>query len=141
MAEWWTSNYLEANPQAELRLYELQTYEKLDDIADLTPIAKKEAEATFTFDFPLNENGHSRLYSKFVVTLNNQAGEISFVDSPHYITNPEKLAENDYPFPQGKSKKGLQVQMTDDAEELGVSHAAINVSYNSMLYKEHNHSR
>ncbi|WP_057987086.1 DUF5722 domain-containing protein [Lederbergia galactosidilytica] len=131
--------YLEANPQAELRLYELQTYEKLDDIADLTPIAKKEAEATFTFDFPLNENGHSRLYSKFVVTLNNQAGEISFVDSPHYITNPEKLAENDYPFPQGKSKKGLQVQMTDDAEELGVSHAAINVSYNSMLYKEHNH--
>ncbi len=40
------------------------------------------------------------------------------------------------PFPVAASKKGLQVQMVDDAIALGVKHAAINVRL-SMLYDVH----
>ncbi|MBS4197005.1 DUF5722 domain-containing protein [Lederbergia citri] len=129
-------SYLEENEDAKLLLYELQTYEKIANIGEMTPIYQQEAKESFTLKVSLKENDHNRLYSKFVVALQNKDGEMSFVDSPHYITNPGKLAQNQYPFPEGKSKKGLQVQMTDDAEELGVSHAAINVSYDSMLYKD-----
>lgn len=43
------------------------------------------------------------------------------------------LSENTQEYPQAKSIKGLQVQLTSDAENLGVQHAAINISYNSML--------
>lgn len=37
------------------------------------------------------------------------------------------------PFPTLPSKKGLQVQMVDDALALGISHAGINVSYGSLF--------
>lgn len=37
------------------------------------------------------------------------------------------------PFPSLASKKGLQVQMVDDALALGIQHAAINVSYGSLF--------
>ena len=37
------------------------------------------------------------------------------------------------PFPTFPNKKGLQVQMVDDALALGIHHAGINVSYGSLL--------
>jgi hypothetical protein len=36
------------------------------------------------------------------------------------------FAQNAEPYPQGASKKGLQVQMVDDALALGIRHAALN---------------
>ena len=41
---------------------------------------------------------------------------------------PETRACNPDPFPAVASKKGLQVQMVDDALALGVKHAALNVN-------------
>lgn len=44
------------------------------------------------------------------------------------------LAEpNPEPFPDSVGKKGLQVQMVDDALALGVKHAALNVNLSSLL--------
>jgi hypothetical protein len=42
-------------------------------------------------------------------------------------------APNPDPFPTARSKKGLQVQMVDDAIALGVQHAALNWNVASML--------
>ena len=33
-------------------------------------------------------------------------------------------------------KKGLQVEMTDDAEQLGVKHGAINVAFNQLMLEK-----
>lgn len=40
------------------------------------------------------------------------------------------------PFPQVASKKGLQVQMVDDALALGIQHAALNVNFGQLLRLE-----
>ena len=43
-------------------------------------------------------------------------------------------AQNTDPFPTPPSKKGLQVQMVDDALALGVRHAAVNVSLGALFH-------
>ncbi len=43
------------------------------------------------------------------------------------------LAQDTTPFPNVDSKKGLQVQMVDDALALGIKHAALNVNFASLL--------
>src|SRR5205085_1983341 len=48
--------------------------------------------------------------------------------SAHSATVP-----NQEPFPTAASKKGLQVQMIDDALALGIKHAALNVNLSSLL--------
>src|SRR2546429_608101 len=48
--------------------------------------------------------------------------------SAHTATVP-----NQEPFPIAASKKGLQVQMIDDALALGIKHAALNVNLASLL--------
>jgi hypothetical protein len=42
-------------------------------------------------------------------------------------------SRNEEPFPTPASKKGLQVQMVDDALALGISHAALNVNFAQLL--------
>jgi hypothetical protein len=43
------------------------------------------------------------------------------------------LARDNAPFPNPPSKKGLQVQMVEDALELGIKHAALNVNFAQLL--------
>ncbi len=42
-------------------------------------------------------------------------------------------ARSDVPFPASENKKGLQVQMVDDALSLGIGHATLNVLLNGVL--------
>jgi len=42
-------------------------------------------------------------------------------------------APNPEPYPVASSKKGLQVQMVDDALALGIKHAALNINFTQML--------
>jgi hypothetical protein len=50
-------------------------------------------------------------------------------DSANFQDRPA----NPDPFPAAKSKKGLQVQMIDDALALGVKHAALNVDLSQLI--------
>ncbi|WP_274362078.1 DUF5722 domain-containing protein [Paenibacillus thermotolerans] len=128
-----------AHPNAELVLYELPAYESFQSGATeehavaTTPVAER-----YSFEVGLNEGERTRLFSKFFVAIRD-GDELLPVDVPKYIVNPDALAESRFPFPEQDSIKGLQVQYTDDAEELGIRHAALNVSYNSYLYKSNNH--
>ena len=54
----------------------------------------------------------------------------------YYISNTDLFAAYSYDYPQAASKKGLEVQLLSDAQELGVSYAVINVSINSLLLGE-----
>jgi hypothetical protein len=118
----------------QLILYELPTYaDPTDAGAERVMLDTAAVQPDFQFNVPLTDGNRSRLFSKFAVALETN-GEVFWVDAPQYIVNPDALAENRYPFPAAKSKKGLQVQYTDDAEELGISHAALNVAYDQMLY-------
>ncbi len=76
-----------------------------------------------------------RLYSKFSFDVFDGRAESSPVPllPPRYIEDMSAISPKHFPYPEVASKKGLQVQMVDDAIALGVKHAALNVTFNTML--------
>ncbi len=128
------------HPGARLYLFELATYEDaLTALASRSPLADADLAESFRFETGLTDGTRSRLYSKFAVAARSDGGEYTLVVAPQYVANAEALSVNHEPFPQADSIKGLQVQMTGDAQELGISHAALNVAYNELMYKNGNH--
>lgn len=80
----------------------------------------------FSVRIPRWDGPRDRLYSGFLAVASEdwkpiQLGDVHFVESFSHIS---KYTE---PFPKAASKKGLQVQMVDDALALGVKHAALNL--------------
>ncbi len=117
----------------EFRLYELDAWEYETDIdsADLLD-AQPAASEDFSFAVSRFDGERDRLTSKFLVVAAT-GDDVAYVDSAQYASDLDFAAENDFAFPEPPTKKGLQVQMTDDAEELGVGHAAINVAFDRLL--------
>lgn len=122
-----------------IELFELAAYEDENDLSTKVALITDTAVTDdFSFSIDLMDLERSRLYSKFVAAIKHLDGSYTLLDRAKYITNPEVVAKNDYPFPTTESKKGLQVQMVGDAEDLGISHAALNISYNEALYLDGN---
>ncbi|OZB91308.1 DUF5722 domain-containing protein [Paenibacillus sp. XY044] len=133
-------DFVSAHPEGQLELFELATYEDAKEVLSAkTPLAKAALSESFRYETAVNDGQRSRLYSKFSVAFRAEDGTYTLMDAPQYITNPEANARNTEPYPEAQSIKGLQVQMTGDAQELGISHAALNVSYNELMYKADNH--
>lgn len=129
------AEYLSSNAGSEVSVFELPSYvdEKTADYFSLTPLAASAANSTFSLNFNVNnESGYSRIYSKFVAVVKS-GDQYTLLDTPKYVTNPEVLAANTYPYTPTKSIKGLQVQLPADAERLGVQNAAINIAYDQLL--------
>ena len=57
------------------------------------------------------------------------------VSNPHYITNPEAVAQNTKAFEDPLTKKGLNIEihMLPDAFELGVKHVGTNIAFHQIL--------
>ncbi len=128
--------------EARLQLYELAPYEYEPDIAALQPVAETAApsgpERGFSIAVPRFDGQRDRYYSKYIVVLreNGGDGEAHYVDAPKSVADIAFPAARSFPYPQIGSKKGLNVQMTDDAEELGVAHATLTVVVNGLMYKD-----
>lgn len=75
-------------------------------------------------------SARSQALNRFVAILTLTA----IVLPPHTLAT-EKPDRS--PFPTPPSRKGLQVQMTDDAVQLGVRHAALNIDLNSIIDPTH----
>lgn len=87
----------------------------------------------FTAKVPRYASGKDKIYHKYTIALNDAAeGTFTLVDTKH-VTVFSGVALNSYAFPESKTKKGLQVQMVDDAQELGLGHAALNFGYERIL--------
>lgn len=82
-----------------------------------------------------DEGTRDRLYSLFSASYWYGKGHLTMFPSmsPRYIEDMSAISPNHFPYPEVASKKGLQVQMIDDAIALGVKHAALNVSINSLF--------
>ncbi|MGH1563955.1 DUF5722 domain-containing protein [Mumia sp. DW29H23] len=87
------------------------------------------ADGTFRAVLPrVTDAGTDLRYAQFVAAAGGVASPAHFVDD---VTAP---ARADFPPTPVRSKKGLQVQLTDDAEDLGVQSAAINVSLGQIMW-------
>jgi len=82
----------------------------------------------FSITMPRFYNGRDRLYSRFKVKL----GEV-VLPGISYVTDMVGIAAYDYPFPQAHTIKGLQVHDVQDAIQLGVAHAALNLNQPTVM--------
>ncbi|MFC4122950.1 DUF5722 domain-containing protein [Nonomuraea zeae] len=106
-------------------LYALDTWQ--DDHTGETPVATVEA-GEFRVEVPRMDGDQDRLYDKFrTVGADGPLGEVHYADRLTFASTGQA------PYPDLPGKKGLQVQMTDDAEEIGVQHAGINLALDSVM--------
>lgn len=91
------------------------------------PVKKVYKETSATFTFPLNYNNkNNRLQSKFQVAVKSK-GKYKAISKAKYISNPEMLATVTRAFTKGKSKKGLQFDLSlEDARKVGVNYCLFN---------------
>jgi hypothetical protein len=80
------------------------------------------------FSVPRFDGARDRLYSAFEAVKNGASlGGIRFVEVSGDISKYHTA------YPRASTKKGLQVQMVDDAIKLGVKHAAFNFDFGHMV--------
>lgn len=124
-------------------IYELDPTQDPSAYLHTSPVATAVAPlatSAFRVTVPRFAGARDRYYSKYLAVARTE-NDAQTVGVPHYVDDVRFGAKNDYPFPQIADKKGLQVEMTDDAEQLGVRHGAINVAFNQlMITKEINPS-
>lgn len=115
-----------------LYIFELYPYQSVSGLNSLTPAGQVKAaeKMSLSLDF---EAGSQRLYSKFLLAHKMPDGSYDIFGWARYIENPDLLASQTYEYPSYPSKKGLFVQLTSDAQELGISHTVINVAVNEYL--------
>lgn len=100
------------------------------------PVASKKKAANMTFSCKLKPSKNkTRLYSGFVLACKNSKGRYTAISSKKYISNPWKIAKYKSKFPTALSKKGLQIdeKMLEDAEELNVRNAAVNIVFSQLI--------
>jgi hypothetical protein len=108
-------------------------------------VASQREEATRR-RIPRFDGARDRLYSSFILVRSNTAASTSgagasaegirCVGTNRYVEQFDRLAKFVHPFPRAQSKKGLQVQMLDDALKLGVKHASLNVNLTGLVDAE-----
>lgn len=114
----------------KLAVYELLPNDKDDAWQDRKPIttsgvaARRLARLTVDRFEKLKTGRRDRLYSKFVAAPADGGDPVM---PARFVEDFTSLPRRRLPFPRTRSKKGLQVQVVEDAIALGVQHATINV--------------
>ncbi len=85
---------------------------------------------------PAAEGQRDRVLSGFVAIEAHPVHGWRPAGPVHHAGQLEAIAPPAAPPPRPSSKKGLQVQMTEDAVALGVRHAALNVNLTSLMDPE-----
>ncbi|PZF85323.1 DUF5722 domain-containing protein [Jiangella anatolica] len=87
------------------------------------------ADGAFSVEVPRDPDaGPDPLYSRYVAVVDG-----TLVGTYRHVDALDLTPSSDRAYPDALNKKGLQVKMTDDAEELGVQHAAINLVVNDLM--------
>lgn len=104
--------------------------------ASAKPVASAKKAKKMIFSVKLNQNSsNSHLSSGFVLASRDAHGTYQIISNRRFVSNPNKLAKYTYKFPTAVSKKGLQTSasMLEDAAELNVRNAALNIVFTEMI--------
>lgn len=111
---------------------ELTPYQSTNDLAHAPSVARFKAVGTYNVSVPRWDGKRDRLYSGFVAY--SGANDTRVAEGPiRFVEEMRGIAKYDERFPRTTSKKGLQVQMIDDAIALGVKHAGLNVDLAGLI--------
>lgn len=87
-----------------------------------------EAQTPFNIRLPRFAEGRDRLYAQFRIST-----AASFLTGVCYATDIHAIAAHDYPYPQASTIKGLQVRDVEDALQLGIAHAGLNLNQSTIM--------
>ena len=113
----------------ELEVVELGPHQFARDAASAPVVLRIEPGQESKISTPRFKDGRDRLYDGFMARV--PGGET--VGPLRHVEELRGVSKNADPIPPAASRKGLQVQMTDDAIALGIKHAAINVDLASLI--------
>lgn len=115
-------------------LFELQPYETgIGDRRDY--IQQAAVGQSFDFQVPAGlGSSPNRVYNSYMPAVYDGSKYVE-VGPRHYVTNPEVAAPNQKAYPTSVTKKGLRIQidMLDDAMDLGVKHAGTDILFQQIL--------
>ena len=131
-----TKEYAKENKSASLYLFEFLPYQSTSGINSMEPVKELKVSEKISVKLPYISGNLNRLYSKFVVAEKAADGTYNIITKAKYVENIGILAENNEAYPTGGSKKGLQIQMFSDAQQLGVAHTVVNVALNEYMLGE-----
>ncbi|HUR44956.1 MAG TPA: DUF5722 domain-containing protein [Candidatus Saccharimonadales bacterium] len=114
---------------APLSIVELTPDRHLRELGTAPALAKIGAGGPQTVVLPRFDQGRDRIYSAFAAVQR----DVVEGSSLRHVTHFQNVAAQNEGFPPALSKKGLQVQMVDDAIALGVKHAALNVNLATLV--------
>ena len=114
-----------------VEIVEVQPHQTFADAADAPVIWKGDAESEIAI--PRTDGARDRLASGFVAfTPHAVLGRVP-AGAARYVEGFADIARDTRDFPKTESKKGIQVQMADDALALGIRHATLNVSVGALF--------
>jgi hypothetical protein len=87
----------------------------------------------FAVTVPRFDGPRDRLFSSFLALREDASGARRPLGTNRFVEEFDGVSIWTLPFPEAASKKGLQVQMVDDALALGIKHAALNVNFSQMI--------
>lgn len=122
-----------AAPGADVDIYALGTEQHVAQWAEAEPVAAVAAddEGAFSVEITRTKGATTLYYAKYVAVVGG-----AVVGTYRHADDVQITPTHDYPYPHSDTKKGLQVQLSADAEELGIGHAGINVAFNTLMQLE-----
>ena len=119
-----------------VEIAEIEPHQTFAAVADARVIWKGDASEKVVL--PRLDGSHDRLASGFVALVPHAVRGHVPAGAVRYVEEFAGIAKDTRPFPKPKTKKGLQVQMADDALALGIGHAGLNVSVAALFDPEKN---
>jgi len=110
-----------------VQIAELEPYQGTNALFDAPMAVERRGRDGYRIKIPRWDGSRDRLYSGFLA-FDSSTGMRRPIGEIRYVEEFRGVARYTEQFPRAASKKGLQVQMVDDAIALGVKHAGLNVS-------------
>lgn len=128
-----TMPLIPSSDDAYLYLFSAETWEEDTDALEKEPVtrARKDREWEIVFSYR-----DAYLYERFIPAVKMDDNYVQ-VGRSVYLSNPEALAENQEPYPETGSKKGLLLDPTmlgtPELTDLGVKHAIYNIPLSHIM--------
>ena len=123
--------------KGEVEIAELAPYQSLTEAITAPVVHRAQFNVNGKCSVPRFEMSgdvqRDRLYSAFVPVQEIKGSGRVPVGPAHFVDEFNAISKYEAPFPTSTSKKGLQIQMVDDALKLGVQHAAFNLDLSAMV--------
>lgn len=118
-----TMPLIPSSDDAYLYLFRADTWEEDADALEKEPVTRGRKDREWEIGFPYRD---SYLYERFIPAVKMDGNYVQ-VGRSVYMSNPEALAENQEPYPENGSKKGILLDPTmlgtPELTDLGVKHA------------------